>query len=372
MSLQLFPTPVESASPPDSPQRSQTGDSLYDMSENPTQPNAEPSSPSTASNSLSSAHSVSTGNKRAAEDLTEFTAMTLRRVRLKTSGQMELHYAAKLTPAQRSIWTAAQILKVHDRLDDIQPVDAKWQIPETLWDKIEHFTFAGLVSPALPFYLKDASPVRLVMGILEKHPHWGFTKDVKSNKSKHDIVKARVQMRLTDRRAAIKKAIMLSIGPSPQLEPNPVTTSEEHQSQAPVTPIPVSKKKHTGAVRINIVKLCTAIANEHSESEVVVTIQMCARFAFLRHVFVQSICNPALATWSYWPLVDMQLQLLREQYVGKPSSITTVLTMMLNNDRRDYGQPDSQDEPTEISAIPNTTQRIADSAANGEFIDADD
>jgi len=38
--------------------------------------------------------------------------------------------------------------------------------------------------------------------------------------------------------------------------------------------------------------------------------------------------------------------------------------MMLNDDWRDYGQPD---EPDETSAAPNATQRIADSAANGDF-----
>jgi len=368
MSLQLFPTPL--ASRPGSPPHSQTDEQLRDPPDDPPEPSAEPTGPATAGDDQLSSHIVSAGNKRPAEDLSEYTAATLRRVRLKASGQTDLKYVSKLSPAQRSIWISAQILLMHDRLDNIQPVDAKWQIPETLWDKIEHFTFAGLVSPALPSYIKDGSPIRLVMGILEKHPQWGFTKEVKNNKSKSDVVRARVQLRLTDRRAAIKRAIMLSIGPPPPPLSSD-STGEETQSQA-ATAGHISAKKHAKAVRLDIVKLCAAIANEHSESEVVVTIQMCARFAFLRHVFVQSISNPALSGNSYWPLVDKQLDLLREQYPGDPGSVTLVLTMMLNSDRHKYGQPDTQHEPTETSAAPNATQRIADSAANGEFIEDDD
>jgi len=162
---------------------------------------------------------------------------------------------------------------------------------------------------------------------------------------------------------------MLSIGPPSQLEPN--LASEQRQPQIAAL-APLLKKKQAESVRVNIVKLCTAIANEHSDSEVVVTVQMCARFAFLRHVFVQSVCNPALAGCSYWPLVDAQLDLMRGQYPDDPSSVTRVLTMMLNDDRRDYGQPDSLIEPDETSAAPNATQRIADSAANGDFTEEED
>ncbi|KAH9929131.1 hypothetical protein B0H21DRAFT_712055 [Amylocystis lapponica] len=356
MSLQLFPTPP-SISPPGSPHHSQTGnlsEGQVDLSQS---GDGERSSPSPASspgddNSLT-AHHPRTGNKRAAEDLTQFAVSTSRRVRLKKSAEKELNLVAKFSAPQREIWTAAQILKLHDRLEEIQPAEAKWKIPQTLLDKIEHYTFTGLISPALPFYIKDSTPIKLIMGILEKHPAWGYTKEVKNDKSKADMVKLRVQVRLTDRRAVIKKAILLSLGP--ELQPRNNTASS----------------KRVEAVRLDIVKLCTIIANEHSSTEAVVTVQMCARFAFLRHVFMQMLQKPELADASYWPLVDKQLDLLRGQYMDNPDGITCVLTMMLNNDWHDYGQPDIRDD-LEAGAMPNAKQVVADSAAGGSFVDEDD
>ncbi|KAH9949934.1 hypothetical protein B0H21DRAFT_889360 [Amylocystis lapponica] len=323
MSLQLFPNPP-SVSPPGSPCHSQAGDSSEGQADPSPSVDRERSSPSVTStpgdDTSSETHHPCTSNKRAAEDLTQFAASASRRVRLKKSAEKELNLVAK--------------------------------------DKIEHYTFAGLISPALPFYIKDSTPIKLVMGILEKHPAWGYTKEVKNDKSKADMVKMRVQVRLTDRRAVIKRTIMLSLGP--ELQPRNSPASEQSTSS-----------KRVEAVRQDIVKLCTVIANEHSTTEAVVTVQMCARFAFLRHVFLQMLQKPELADASYWPLVDKQLDLLRGQYPDDPDSITRILTMMLNNDRRDYGQPDVRDD-LEAGAMPNTKQVVADSAAGGSFVDEDD
>ncbi|KAI0915931.1 hypothetical protein AcV5_003402 [Taiwanofungus camphoratus] len=202
MSLQLFLVP--SISPPHSP--CSPAENSLALPVNSLQHDVEPSSPSLPSSNLLT-HGSHTGNKRPAEDLTQFAAVTSCQVRLKKSGEQELNLVARLSAPQREIWTAAQILKLHEWLEDIQPADAKWKIPQTLLDKIEHYTFAGLISPALPFYVKNSTPIKLVMGILEKHPVWGYTREVKNDKSKADTVKIRVQVHLTDRRAVIKKAI---------------------------------------------------------------------------------------------------------------------------------------------------------------------
>ncbi|KAH9917047.1 hypothetical protein B0H21DRAFT_827875 [Amylocystis lapponica] len=308
----------------------------------------------------------SAGSKRPAEDLDQYAVLTAHRVRLKPAGQQELERVAKLPPAQRSIWMGGQLLKLNEQLTAIQPTNAQWDIPKTLRDKIENYTFIVLLSPVLSYYLGKtagaSSPVKLVQGILENHPSWGFTKEVRADKYKCDIVVKRIQVRLTDRRAEIKEAIMLSLGPDESI-------TEKTVSKA-------SKKKMAGHVKLNIVELCQVVVAKYAASNAVVTIQMCARFAFLRKILLEMTKKPQLeASGGYWALVDTELSAVRECYKDEPVKLTKLLTQSLKADQEMFGHAEvplaSTSEDNTING-PNRAQNIADSAACGMFIDDED
>lgn len=76
---------------------------------------------------------------------------------------------------------------------------------------------------------------------------------------------------------------MLSLGP--ELQPWHSPASEQSTSL-----------KKVEAVQLDIVRLCTVIANEHSATEAVVTVQMCARFAFLVQYSFLTISSKSFLT----------------------------------------------------------------------------
>ncbi|KAH9942015.1 hypothetical protein B0H21DRAFT_751758 [Amylocystis lapponica] len=340
-----IPTPdVDSESPPQLSADEDSGSSTN-----------EPGSTSTALSLLNTAsRELNTGDKRPAEDLSQYAAAAGRRVRLKLDNQREAEQFSRLSSSQRQVWTAIHLLKLQEHLEAIQPADAKWNMPDTLAAKIEHYTFAVLVSPALAFYVRGSGPLKLVMGILEKHPAWGYTRQVKNDKYKADIVEQRVKTRLTDRRSNIKDLIWLSLGPA---------------HKPPVSDGSSSKKPEP--VLLNIVQLCTAVCKKHPNNTPTVSLQMCARFAFLRHMLLQLLTNAVLAGKShrkYWDLVDDQLDIMRKN--TEPGMSTLVLTQMLEDDRRIHGDPDIQEEPQDV--VPSTEQVIADRAADGVFVEDED
>ncbi|GBE79610.1 hypothetical protein SCP_0208100 [Sparassis crispa] len=242
------------------------------------------------------------------------------------------------------------MLKIEEHLEAIQPADAQWDLPRTLKDKIDHYTFALLLSPVLPFYLAKNTaplgPIKLVMGILEKHPLWGFTKEVKGDKYKFDIVVKRVQTRLTDRRAELKEVITLSLGPE--------GLSEAHGEQmGTVSKAP--KKKTPDPVQLDVVELCKALAAKHAATHVIISLEMCARVAFLRKLLLEMIKNPQLEpTGGYWAFVDAQLSII------------------LKDDQGKYGRTIIPGQDGAAAADISCTQNIANRAASGTFVDDED
>ncbi|THG95288.1 hypothetical protein EW026_g6332 [Hermanssonia centrifuga] len=120
-------------------------------------------------------------NKRPAGDLTDCAEQAGRRVRLKTANVKELLRVAK--------------------------------------NKIELYTFTVIASPTLSSYVTDGYLRQLVMGVLERHPNWGYTKEVREDPLKKKIVLNKVMTRLTDRRSKIKAVIVDSLGAEYPLDP---------------------------------------------------------------------------------------------------------------------------------------------------------
>ncbi|KAL6302043.1 hypothetical protein BKA93DRAFT_827851 [Sparassis latifolia] len=353
------PTNLELSADVDSSASGQTSPSLVSSSrENST-------SPTTAA-------TLRTSSKWPAEDLTQFASLAAHRVRLKPAGEKELDRVSKLSLAERAMWTCAHMLKIEEHLEAIQPADAQWDLPRTLKDKIDHYTFALLLSPVLPFYLAKNTaplgPIKLVMGILEKHPSWSFTKEVKGDKYKFD-------------NCELKEVITLSLGPE--------GLSEAHSEQmGTVSKAP--KKKTPDPVQLDVVELCKALAAKHAATHVIISLEMCARVAFLRKLLLEMIKNPQLEpTSGYWAFVDAQLSIVRERYAAEPAKMTksvpflfycsdyhsfysSVFTQILKDDQGKYGRTIIPGQDGAAAADISCTQNIANRAASGMFVDDED
>ncbi|PSR73930.1 hypothetical protein PHLCEN_2v10253, partial [Hermanssonia centrifuga] len=126
-------------------------------------------------------------------------------------------------------------------------------------NKIELYTFTVIASPTLSSYVTDGYPRQLVMGVLERHPNWGYTKEVREDPLKKKIVLNKVMTRLTDRRSKIKAVIVDSLGAEYPSDP-----TKNRQPQ-------------------DILELCQEIAalagGSLEDDKFKVTLQMCARVA---------------------------------------------------------------------------------------------
>ncbi|CDO77983.1 hypothetical protein BN946_scf184811.g4 [Trametes cinnabarina] len=286
------------------------------------------------------------------EDLSQHADWAACRVRLKTAGTQELKKIAQLNPAQRELLNTALLLKLSEKIEAIIPSDAQWMMSENLKEKIEQYTFAVLCSPKLELYVEKQGPTKLLMSILERHPSWGYTKDIKNDKYRRDIIIARVGTRFTDRRSDMKELILLSLGP--ELQPPP----SKSPSDSPTLNKPAAQQ-------INIVTLCENIIAKGPRSiceDVTVTLQMCARIAFLRKIMVALLKSPHLKFDRYWNLVDKQLEGLRGL---DDSVITRQLTSYLRADLDLYGQVSL---PSTVSGEDmHETQQVADLAATGSL-----
>ncbi|KAI0827856.1 hypothetical protein BC628DRAFT_1317658 [Trametes gibbosa] len=282
------------------------------------------------------------------EDLTQHADWAARRVRLKTAGTQELKKIAQLNPAQREILNTALILKLSEQIKAIIPAEAQWAMSKNLKEKIEQYTFAVLCLPKLELYVKKQGPTKLLMSILEHHPSWGYTKDIKNDKYKHDIIVARIGVRFTDRRSLLRTIIVCSLGP--ELQP----PASQGSGASPNKSVPL---------RINIVELCKNIIAKGPKSiseDTSVTLQMCTRVTFLRKVMVALLESPQVKFDTYWNLVNKQLEALRALH---ESVITRQLTSYLKKDLELYG---TVPLPATISnSNMHETQQVADLATTG-------
>lgn len=292
------------------------------------------------------------GNRQPVEDdLVQYADQVARRVRLKPAGQQELRGLAMLTMDERIIWIAAHILRSEERLEVIQPADAQWVLPKLLKDKIDIYSYLLLVSPSLSFYVKQSIPVSRMKKLLEHHPQWGYTTEVRNDTYRSGIVMKRIQDRLTDRRAELKHIIWLSLGPD-------------------MLPSSASAKARAAAAKIDILTLCEAVIIKHSGLGVVVkpTLEMCARFALLRRVLVEVLTETTLNVKDYWDRVDERLDGIRGMFPNEPRKITKLFMNILEADKKDFGSPTAA-MPAVMGADPTTTpgdhQAVADDAAGG-------
>ncbi|KAH9837654.1 uncharacterized protein C8Q71DRAFT_898006 [Rhodofomes roseus] len=96
------------------------------------------------------------GTKRRAEgDLAQCADMLARHFKLPKSQHNELVEVASMSNREHMLYNSAQMAVVQDMLTQIQPAQAQWKIPDTLWRKIDLYSYAIIVSPNLDFYLGE-------------------------------------------------------------------------------------------------------------------------------------------------------------------------------------------------------------------------
>ncbi|KAH8107678.1 hypothetical protein BXZ70DRAFT_903157 [Cristinia sonorae] len=272
-------------------------------------PPIHPGTNGTADNPPSQTSGVAVaGAKRRGEDLTQYATKAARRQKLKSASEKQVVAFAAASPAEREVWMAAMIIKVIDSVETIQSGEAQTKLSATLYDKIETYSSKIILCPSLTRYRDE--PTKIIIGILERHPRWGLTPEVKDNKASFDPILSRAQTRLTERRGELKSLLTASLS-----------------------------KESRGAT--NIVDLVQRAINKMIKGskvsiavDVKVNLQMCARFAFLRKVLVESNGT------SFWQVVDEQLKSLREKCDEAPNGDalkSQFFKLVLEEDLRQYG-----------------------------------
>ncbi|KAH9828835.1 uncharacterized protein C8Q71DRAFT_863690 [Rhodofomes roseus] len=303
----------------------------------------------------SSATTVTTsGHKRRAPDdsdshgdLTQYVGAVARHLKLKKTDHDELAKVAVLSDRELLVYNTVLVMKTRDRLDMVQPVAAVWEIPRALHVAIEHYTYAVLCSTVLPTYVTDGYPVGAVTTILSANQGWGYTSDVRNNKLKREIVEKRVGGRLTDRRAAIKLLILFSIGPDRLIELNAIHFTKPKNPKTQATP----------PVKLNVLQLAAEISGLYKLDPVRLTLELCARVAYLRRrldTFLQTKPNN---TDQYWRIVDTKLAELRKQGALKASRM---IQQALREDQDRFGTVDTNEYEEAISGDDNISDRAAE------------
>ncbi|KAI0684952.1 hypothetical protein BC835DRAFT_1310280 [Cytidiella melzeri] len=248
------------------------------------------------------------------------TRRVMQRTHLSNRNQEVFTAWTKMSVTEQRYQAHADILKLHERLDIIQPADAPFMIKEKgeLKTQIEKYKTVIMTSPNTPGYMHDVP--RLLLETIARHPSWGVTAAIYNSPPKLLVVSKYVRRRCTESRKDIKKMIKLSIGESDPQNPD--------------------------GQRLKAIDIVTLVKNciGNSKKDIVVTAPMCARFAFLRQVFCQ-----AGGGADFWPNVDDGLQTVREAFAGTPNekedtanNLNRVFLTTLNDDLRIYGHPSDQ------------------------------
>jgi len=261
-----------------------------------------PSSPSAHNASLPLPLSALSAKRKGDELLAERTS---RKMKLLPSGEKQLFSFVTTAVEEKPIWIAAMMIKCLEKLDNIQPATAQYKLSPMLWGKIENLAIQVLECPALTGYRDDAT--KLVIEILERHPQWGLTPEVKETQAKFDVIVDRVQTRLTERRSDIKW----------------VMTRFPAANVVDLT-VQILAKLRRGMKHSTIM-------------DTKPNLRLCARVAFLRKILGED------SSAKYWKTVDKQLESIRVKFTAYPNpqeSISRLFQIVLQDDISLYGRVD--------------------------------
>ncbi|KAI0689865.1 hypothetical protein BC835DRAFT_1418177 [Cytidiella melzeri] len=287
-------------------------------------------SPSNPSQAVIAAFVI--GFKRPRDDkASEASARISCKLKLDNKESKLLMFASKVRifmPVHKQmLFNIGPSLKIMSKANQIQPVDAQYKISDFLRGKIEIYVYNALVSPQASGYLEDGNCV--VLGILESHPKWGLTSEVKENPTHYQVVCSRVSKHFNNRRRYIKLAVdILSSTRSLHSLTMLNTIAQINELMATVNQdIPDSprlKARDIFALVSHTTKLKGNTGMKFNSANI--TVQMLACFAFLRRMLLE-LPNGA----NYWKTVDKQLQDIRKSFKGQPKQATSARKILDDN-----------------------------------------
>ncbi|KAJ7083338.1 hypothetical protein B0H15DRAFT_1024163 [Mycena belliarum] len=270
--------------------------------------------------------------KRTAADMTQLAEQTGRNLRLKLSSVEALQGYSTMSAPEQSIWLAGQMLLQTELLQGLQAPEAMYHIPAALEGYIAQYSFLVLIDAHASAYVTKgkAGPFDRLLAYLTKLPDSGLTAAIVRDKSKFDTVKARMRQKLTHNRNAIKDLLADSFGDT--------SVDPEDPAFRPT----------------NIVDLCqqiVALGAHRQPAELKVSLEMCARFAFVRESYVALVKDSTTGKpVDFWKELDKDLGRMREAKNNDPVRISQLLSDSLADDRRKYG-PVSVDDLLKVSPI---------------------
>ncbi|KDR77191.1 hypothetical protein GALMADRAFT_246474 [Galerina marginata CBS 339.88] len=318
-------------------------------SQNPVPPleQQQPSSPTPAGPSR---------RKRPAEDVTHFAKSIGRSMKIRKTDQTELERFASYGSREQNVWLAAQILKVQEKHEALTPPEVRYDVPRRLATKIEAYSFTIIMDPTIAAYIgpkenrKKAGPANILVEHLRANPDWGLTAAIYDDKPKFEVIVQSISKKFTNRRCDIKTKISESLG----------------------DPDPLGGDKRIGV--LNIVELCEVLILLYKRGNVQVTVQLCARIAFIRHFFVAKVAEGS-NTASFWTELDDELVSVRKMSEIRQSKLFKTI---LASDRACYGDADldevaltagnadtASNHPGSSTSNPWTTQQSNESGNEG-------
>lgn len=203
-------------------------------------------------------------------------------------------------------------------------------MPDALKKKIDLYSASVILSPKLPAYVKDDAARKIVIAVLKRHPSWGLTPEVQDTPAQYDAVVALVSAKLTDRRYSVKKLIADSVGKASE-DPQDIRREDAD----------------------DIITLCnTLVKKVFKRANVVVTVPMCGRVAFLRQVYIE---HPKAGD-KFWSTVDKSLHDFRVTFPNE-AQLSSAIGRILTQDRLVYGTIEDGDLEA-IAANAGTEQGV--------------
>ncbi|KAI9069770.1 hypothetical protein FKP32DRAFT_1586642 [Trametes sanguinea] len=215
--------------------------------------------------------------------------------RLRGEHQQELEVFASDALRVQNIKLFAELKSVSSRLEKIVNTSPAYQVSESLAKNIYSYALGVMFSSKLAAY-KGTVPLNHVLDIV-KCFRFDIPKGIEHNPADWAKIVGEAQDALTQIRSKIKKALRASLKPD---------NSADHQ---------------------NIYNLTQELI---AKSSCKVTIQLCARVALMRAVYMED------PSGRYWNSVDDYLSKIRT-HADTPEKLVRAFKHILNEDRKEHG-----------------------------------
>ncbi|KAK7024294.1 hypothetical protein VNI00_016418 [Paramarasmius palmivorus] len=256
----------------------------------------------------------------ATTDYTQIAAGYGHRMALNDTGKTLLTEFSQIPDArQQMMMVYSTQLQLFQKINLLRPSEEAFTISTNLAAHIDANTTRIFLDSQLGAYITDQWPKRKVVRRLSDHPEWGLTATIAADRVAMKAIGKRIGSRLTHHRNDTKETVGNSLG-----QFNTETKTFEGEA-------------------VGIIDLCEQVIREVGgrNYELQVDAAFCARIALIRKVYVSTTkasTNPGKAPKDFWKEVDAALEKIRDEKNGDQVKISKVMTKILDNDCKKYGQ----------------------------------